>query len=316
MLIPAENGESDPGWARHKKAALAGNGLVIINHFEYNICDAHVNKVKLDLLESLIAQKTSKVIVISTVHPLIFLDSFSPAQQDLVSSTERGRWHVLLGDFHAVIDPLMTSDIPQNIQMPVKAIKEETRYSRFLHRMQVKSIKSLNTQIASIPPIEKAQGWITDSLIFKIQVTSQYFYTDIWQSLTLEEKFLLYDLAEDGLVNSFDEFDLSLLMGKGLIIDNDGALVLFNRGFRNFILTAIGKKEVDRIKEQLKDNGRWGNLKAPLNLSILAILIFLFASQQDEYSQVITYITAFSAGIPAVSKVFSMFGGSGDPKTA
>ncbi len=73
-------------------------------------------------------------------------------------------------------------------------------------------------------------------------------------------------------------------MGKGLIVDNDGALVLFNRGFRNFILTAIGKKEVDRIKEQLKDNGRWGNLKAPLNLAILAILIFLFASQQDAYS--------------------------------
>ncbi len=142
MLIPAEHGESDPGWARHKKAALAGYGLVIINHFEYNICDVSVNKIKLDLLESLIAQKTSKVIIISTVHPLIFLDSFSPVQQDLVSSTERGRWHVLLGDFHAVIDPLMTSGIPQNIQMPVKAIKEETRYSRFLHRMQVKSIKS------------------------------------------------------------------------------------------------------------------------------------------------------------------------------
>ncbi len=163
MLIPAENGESDPGWARHKKAALAGNGLVVINHFEYNICDAHVNKVKLDLLESLIAQNTSKVIIISTVHPLIFLDSFSPAQQDLVSSTERGRWHVLLGDFHAVIDTLVASDIPENIQMPLKSIKEETRYSRFLHRMQVKSIKSLNTQIASIPPNQKTRGWITDS---------------------------------------------------------------------------------------------------------------------------------------------------------
>lgn len=324
MLIPSENWESDPAWARHKKAALAGNGLVIINHFEYNICNAAVNKIKLDLLESLVAQTTSKVIIISTVHPLIFLDSFSPAQQDQVSATERRRWYMLLGDFHVVIDPLVASDIPANIQMSVKAIKEETQYTRFLHRMQVKSVKALNKQIGSIPPNEKTQGWITDSLIFKIQVTSQYFYTDIWQSLTLEEKFLLYDLAEDGLVNSFDEFNLSLLMGKGLIVDNDGALVLFNRGFRNFILTAVGKKELNRIKEQLKDNGRWGNLKAPLNLAILAILTFLFASQlvafqqeaskQNEYSQVITYITAFGAGIPAFSKIFSLFDRRSDQK--
>ncbi len=182
--------------------------------------------------------------------------------------------------------------------------------------MQLNSLKSLNKQISAIPSNVKTQGWITESLIFKIQVTSQYFYTDIWQSLTLEEKFLLNDLAEDGLVNSFDEFNLSLLMCKGLIVDRDGALVLFNRGFRNFILTAIGKKEVARIKDQLKDNGRWGNLKAPLTLAIFAILVFLFASQQEEYSQVITYITAFTAGIPAVLKVFSMFGSNSDQKTA
>ena len=43
-----------------------------------------------------------------------------------------------------------------------------------------------------------------DELAYKLQFTSHYFYLYIWQSFTKEEKFLLYDLAEDNLVNSFD----------------------------------------------------------------------------------------------------------------
>jgi len=47
----------------------------------------------------------------------------------------------------------------------------------------------------------------------------------------------------------------------------------------------------------------------------VAILAFLFASQQESYSKVITYITAFSAGIPAVLKIFSLFGTSTPQKS-
>jgi len=157
---------------------------------------------------------------------------------------------------------------------------------------------------------------LNDSVIFKLQITSHYFYSYIWQSLTKEEKFLLYDLAEDGLVNSFDDYNLSMLICKGLIVKHHGTLMLFNKGFRNFILTAIGSTEVNRIKEQVKDNGNWGNLRAPLNLAIIAILVFLIASQQEAYTQIITYITALGAGVPAVLRILSMFGNSNTQKSS
>jgi hypothetical protein len=311
MKISVENGESDINWLKHKKEILRGHSLTIINHFEYNIKDPSANKIKLDLLEELLMnRKNNKVIIISTMHPLTFLDSFSQQQQNPIPESELGRWHALLGNFRVVIDPLISSYIPEGVQMPDKAIMEETRYSRFLHRMQKISLKFLDKGAGSILPEEETKGKVTDSMIFKLQLTSQYFYTDIWQSLTREEKFILYDLAEDGLVNSHDNFNISMLMCKGLIIKHDGVLMLFNKSFRNFILTAIGESEIKRIKEQVKDNGKWGNLKGPMGLIILAILVFLFASQQEAYSRVITYITAFSAGIPAILKVFSMFGGN------
>jgi hypothetical protein len=312
MILPSEPNKVDPQWERHKKAASAGHGLVIIDHFEYNIKDSEVNKIKLDFLEMLMEKKESKVIIISTMHPLIFLDSFSEQQQGTTTDSELGRWHALLGKFHVVIDPLVASATQPRADFYEQTIINETQYSRFLHRMQKTSLNFLVADINS--PGTDSKNNITDSMVFKLQLTSQYFYTDIWQSLTLEEKFLLYDLAEDGLVNSYDNFNLSMLICKGLIINKDGVLNLFNVGFRNFILTAVGAKEVNRIRDKVKDNSRWSNLKIPLNLTIMTILVFLFASQQEEYTRVITYITAFGAGVPAILKIFSLFGSSSTQK--
>jgi len=316
MTISVANGESDFRWMQHRKEALSGHGLVIINHFEYNIKDNLANKIKLDLIEDLIEKNISKVIIISTMHPLIFLDSFSEYQQNTMSESERARWHSLLGNFRVVIDNLVGSDIPEDIKMPEQAIMEETQFSPFLHRLQPISRQYLDKQVKDSSANERVKDEITDSLIFKVQLTSQYFYADIWQSLTWEEKFLLYDLAEDGLVNSYDDFNLTMLICKKLIKRRDGTLTLFNKGFRNFILTSIEKREMDHIKQQIKDNGKWGNLKTPLNLAILAILAFLFASQQEAYSRIITYVAAFSAGVPTIFKVFSMFGPAGKASKA
>jgi hypothetical protein len=117
----------------------------------------------------------------------------------------------------------------------------------------------------------------------------------------------LYDLAEDNLVNSFDDYNLNLLLAKGVIVRMDGTLKLFNKGFRNFILTAIGNSEAMKIKNLIKDNGNWSRLKNPLIMVIVAILVFLLISQEEAYSKLITYVATLGAGIPAVVKLFSLF---------
>ena len=62
-----------------------------------------------------------------------------------------------------------------------------------------------------------------------------------------------------------------------------------------------------KIKNLIKDNGNWSKLKNPLMIVIVAILIFLLASQEEAYSKLITYIAALGAGIPTVIKLFSFF---------
>ncbi|HJP62065.1 MAG TPA: cache domain-containing protein [Mucilaginibacter sp.] len=314
ILISSKNGEDDPDWKRCKKEAMKDHALVIINHFEYNIKDLVTNSIKLDFLEMLMHKGASKIVIISTVHPVTFLDSFnnmpSSGDSDMkIPENELERWHVLLGHFRIVIEPLVCSAIPEDTGVLRRMVMEETQYSHFLHKMQPMTLSHI--------PASEAEGIgpISDSLIFKLQLTSQYFYTYIWQSLTKEEKFLLYDLAEDGLVNPYDDHNLTMLICKGLIIKPNGTLMLFNKGFRNFILTAIGNTEANRIKEQVKDNGSWGSLKTPMNLVILAILFFLLLSQQESYSKVITYITTIGAGLTAVLRILPMLSSNNTQKT-
>ncbi len=309
ILIPVDGDENDVDWKRCKKEALKDHSLVVINHFEYNIKDHKTNLIKLDLLEALMLKGVSKLIIISSVHPLTFLDSFNEQQSNAIPESELERWHVLLGHFRIVIEPLECKEPDKEPDMLKQIIMEETQYTHYLNKMQKMTLDT------APEADDEDTGKISDSLIFKIQITSHYFYTYIWQSLTKEEKFLLYDLAEEGLVNPYDDYNLSMLISKGLIIKPNGTLMLFNKGFRNYILTAIGNTEVNRIKAQVKDNGNWSNLKAPMNLAIAAILIFLFASQQEAYSRIITYVTALGAGVPLVLKALSLFNSNSTQKT-
>lgn len=295
--------EKDENWKTFTdKIADKKNKLIIVNHFEYNIQDAVTNRIKLNLLEQIMLLNQSKVIILSTIHPVAFLDSVmdQAAADKGIPGQDLERWHVLLGHYRIAVFPLQKWDTDK-MEEQYKTIIKETTHTHFLNKMR----DSVMTVAAALPVNERAKKG--DEMVFKLQVMSHYFYMYIWQSLTKEEKFLLYDLAEDNLVNSFDDYNLNMLLAKGVIIRTDGTLKLFNKGFRNFILTAIGNTEAMKIKTLIKDNGNWSRLKNPLMMVIVAILVFLLISQEEAYSKLITYVATLGAGIPAVIKLFSLF---------
>ncbi|RYY37584.1 MAG: hypothetical protein EOP46_02140 [Sphingobacteriaceae bacterium] len=311
IFIPdnVEELKTNCDWIALSKQALDGNfSLIIVNHFEYDIQSALTNSIKLSFLESLLQKDKSKIFITSTVHPVNFLESLN--EKTLLMADGRKpehdleRWHVLLGHFKIIIEQLKSGSlvIKDDQENWEKVFLKETNSTHFLNKMQAPLATMLQKLNNNKP--EYLEG---DSLAFKMQVTSHYFYMYIWQSLTKEEKFLLYDLAEDSLVNAYDDYNLTMLISKGLIIRQNGVLHLFNKGFRNFILTAIGTSEAMLIRKQITDNGNWNKLKTPLTILIVAVLAFLFASQQETYSTIITYLGVLTAALPAVLKFANMF---------
>ena len=393
--IPSLNSDQNEmeAWEKHTKEVFdKKNKMIIINHFEYNIQDPVSTRFKLQFLEQLFLDFKCKIVILSTIHPVAFLDSaMDPSikmkQDEKLKGDEKSlpgqdleKWHVLLGHYRIVVLPLQLRsasmivsrlhgivhnknsgygirDVSIKIKdarvevfstqggifilpdhsMPFTAhislegyhtkevvirtatdllkidleqspsylsaqlIRQETAPTYFLSKMQEPMFQ------AGKLLTEEMRILKMDELAFKLQVSSHYFYMYIWQSLTKEEKFLLYDLAEDNLVNSFDDYNLSMLIAKGVIIKQDGTLKLFNKGFRNFILTAIGNSEAMKIKNQMQDNGNWNTLKNPLLLVIVAILAFLLTSQEAAFAKLLTYVAALGAGIPTILKLFSLF---------
>ena len=318
-------------WEECKDRALRKDmKLVIVSHFEYNIENGYANRIKLNFLEALMLQDTAKIMILSTVHPMAFLDSIffekrkekteSPKELS-ISSEDIERWNVLLGHYSIVLLPLgsykedaavQESENKDDLFEP--SILEEIEKAQFLYKMKKCAIDTART--VSDESRKKGKDFNLEELAFKLQLTSHYFYMYIWQSLTKEEKFLLYDLAEDNLVNTFDDHNLGLLIGKGIICRNDdGTLKLFNKGFRNFILTAIGNSEAMKIKDRIKDNGNWGKWRTPLIIIFMAILLFLMASQEEVYTELLTYIGALGAGIPIFFRLLSFFD-KGSQKTS
>ena len=177
-------------------------------------------------------------------------------------------------------------------------VLRETMHTHFLNKLQ--------------RPLGEMRGdnnINTDSLSLKMQLTSQHYYMYIWNSLTKEEKFILYDLAEDGLVNTHDIFNLTMLISKGLIQrDKDDTLKVFNKSFRNFIINSIGYTESRKLRQDIQENGSWNKLKTPLIIISIAILALVIISQHEAYTKVIGYLTVLvTAVIPFFQKIFGLF---------
>ncbi|MDB5285835.1 MAG: hypothetical protein JWR05_784 [Mucilaginibacter sp.] len=296
-------------WEKIKKQAFnKENEFIILNHFDYKISNLNVNNTKLEFLKQLVILK-KKIIIVSTVHPLLFLNSFFERSNDYQSDEYKKQsnakaedyistWNRLLGNAPIIFFPLSRDFNVSESQY----ITAQIRYSNFLQKLSqpISSIKNMPGKIDS-NELEK------DIFSIRLQTTAYNFYTRLWHSLTKEEKFILYDLAEDGLINTYDRFSLNVLISKGLIIRKDGLLHVFNKSFRNFVLTGIGETEIFSIKKQCRENSSWNTLRTPLVLVIVAILVFIFGSQEGIFTKTVGYITLLTGSIPALIQLLSLF---------
>jgi hypothetical protein len=319
LLVPhQESEEGGEAWAALLKESLDEKyALVIVSHFEYDVRNLVANNLKLSFLENVIHKDHCKIIIVSTVHMINFLDSLNQQEQPVAGESQTfqlhfTRWSVLLGNFGIVFEKLKTPVWDERVTQAnwEKILSYETGSSSFLEELNIpvaNRIRSLSAHSGETP-----NGY---DLAYKVEINAHYHYMSIWQSLTKEEKFLLFDLAEDGFVNPFDDYNLTLLISKGLIVPANSGLIIFNKGFRDFILTSIGASEAGKIRSQIRDNGNWKKLKTPLTILIVAVFAFLLASQQEAYSTLLKYISVLTVAVPTALKFFEMFEKNGE-KTA
>ncbi|MCF8369760.1 MAG: hypothetical protein K9G76_12040 [Bacteroidales bacterium] len=143
--------------------------------------------------------------------------------------------------------------------------------------------------------------------ILNEQSLYQVYYLSIWHSLEDREKYLLYDLAQDGLANYKNINIINDLIQKGILTYKKLRLQFFSHSFKSFILTNIDRDESLLIELQARHSGNWSNLRLPLMMIILALFIFLVMTQQDKVNAVLGWIATSVASLPILIKVLSGF---------
>lgn len=164
---------------------------------------------------------------------------------------------------------------------------------------------------ASITEIQKIEENIRNSKraqglkYLQLQQLLSPAYEAMWKQLSEEEQLVLYDFALDGFTNFRITDIIYSLIQKGLIFRTaDGHLEVMTHSFRNFLLGKTATPEVKNLEEKFKVNTSWKSLKNVLLAILLAVTIFLFATQRDLTDKMLAIISGLVTLVPLVVKLF------------
>ncbi|WP_417602540.1 cache domain-containing protein [Owenweeksia hongkongensis] len=279
------------------------SATLILDHFEYGLHDPEIIRKKLILMENINSYGNISTIAVSTLHPLEMIDSQMLQNTTDIEAQEASniseRWVRVLGNFYT---SNYTIAFTTNIYKEeledldvVKLIESECRYGAFLKNLE-KDLK----KYASANPVSN------DEIILKIQTLATFYYLSLWKSCTPDEKYLLYDLAQDGLVNTRNVKVIASLVNKGLVLSL-GTLTIFNRSFRNFILNTVNPEEALALEASVKKSSTWGVIRVPLLLTLLALGLFIFYTQRQVFNNALAVMATMAAALPMVLKLLNSF---------
>ena len=147
-------------------------------------------------------------------------------------------------------------------------------------------------------------------LIERIRLAADGYYRAIWADLSQDEQLLVAQLAQ-GAVNSHDaRGTVSLLLKQGLLVRDDDhpRLDPMNRSFGRFVLETVDPKTVDTWEES-GERSAWQQLRIPLLLGTLALVVFLFTTQRQLFNSTLAFLSAVTVGAPALFRMLTMVGG-------
>jgi hypothetical protein len=312
--------------------------FVVFTHFEYDIKDRRANLLKLELIEAVTAGNLKpddgrtefrQIIILSSMHLTMLADEYSfdkADSKDIPSIIEqRYRWAKTIGSFthlyynlhrvkdiedNTIFDDQRASFLKLNPKLRkylIDLIRSECDHGLFLAKFKTVLFQYIMDILDKNKGLKANPAVLRDEVILKLQDLAEGYYITIWYSLSKEERRMIFDMSKDGIVNPKNNVALHRLISKGVIVNQKG-LRLMNESFRNFVLTIIKPSEARKIEEEQVKSGYWNAYRIPLLLVMVAILAFVFFTQQEAFNQIIILITALGSAIPLILRVTGFVG--------
>ena len=155
-----------------------------------------------------------------------------------------------------------------------------------------------------------------DTIISEMLERADPYYRKVWEECTPDQKFVLSQLAEDGLVNPDPRNGRAIrqLIRRGFIV-RDPEFRIMNESFRRFLRSAT----TDDLKQEwLKESRRsgWGKLHGVFFATMIAVGIFLLTTQNALWESSAAYVTGAFGALGTLNKLFNTYRGSSAEKAS
>ncbi|QCK15170.1 hypothetical protein [Mangrovivirga cuniculi] len=277
--------------------------MIFIEHFEFGYNDLFFNKIKLRILKRFVDNPNIRVIISSEISPAKIYDFYEGSIRRLEKSIKKGdekllekrkeiaiykidykMWLHLLGGFYRLTIPF---EYNNKFHSNNKLLKEELDHGRYLYKINEAFKKGPLEK--DIPP---------EHQILLIQEIAYSYYFSIWNSLTKEERYTVFDIAKDKFVNTNNVDGIIDLLHKGVLV-YDHSLRLMNESFTNFVLSKVDSDEALARELEQRKGGSWSTTSSVLFLVVISLIVFISFGE-------VSFLNDINALIGSIAAVFTL----------
>jgi len=286
--------------------------VVGLDRFEFDSDNPKTNAEKLHLLEELIYVENCSVVILSTIDPMFYLASQSPASVtadgDFTTSMQLlDRWANVLSLFHKL--QVRDKTVAQ-FDRVVERLKQKCNSQAFQKLAKMVEVECCRTaQLRNIGTtilkVHQHNAWQVSRarLLEEVLDRAEVHYRVLWSTCTADERLVLFQLAQDGWANPNNDVALRHLQRRNLIHRSPGFRVM-NESFRRFILHAQYPQEVAEWEREEKQS-LWKALKLSLITASVLVACWLLYAQQEMLNLSLGYISAFAAAGGIIIKLLT-----------
>ena len=257
--------------------ALPSRGVIAIRHFEYSSEFATTNE-KLALLDRLMLSPDRQVAAVMYV----------PA------STE---------DYRRLFPQLTVIDLRYEPFAWLKQYEGPARDLIWTECQPISALWPLGAQLARDLRSDTVHSW--DTIASEILERADPYYRLVWSECSDEQKFVLSQLAADGLVNPMNGRAIRQLVRRGLIVQEPEFRIM-NESFRRFLRSATTSKLKERWLAESRRSG-WGKMHGAFFTTMIVLGAFLLTTQNALWQSSAAYVTTAFGALGTLAKLFNTF---------
>ncbi len=256
------------------------NTVIEIVHFEYSSNDAEIDNQKFLLMNRLLQREHTQLAVVMSVP---------------VSSVDYRRMFPLLEVVDLREEPLFW----------LKQYECPGRDLIWKECGPMPALWPIGAQLAK--DIKTEDSHSEETVASEILERADAYYRLVWKECSSDQKFVLAQLAEDGLLNPTNLRAIRQLVRRGFITA-DPQFRIMNESFRRFLRSHTS---ADLERQWLDDSRRsgWGKVHGAFFTTMLLVGAFLLTTQNELWQSSAAYVTTALGALGTLSKLWNTYRG-------